>query len=91
MVLGRETRIPAEMMFGQQSHESNETYGEYVHKLKERMQHAHDLARTHLHDSAKRQKHIYDETKVKANPYEVGDLVWMETEVEYSSKAQSSL
>ena len=53
MMLGRETRMPAEVMSGIHSHESNETYGEYVHKLKERMQHAHDVARTHLHDSAK--------------------------------------
>ena len=80
MMLGRETRMLAEVMFGQHSHESNEIYGEYVHKLKERMQHAHDVARTHLHDSAKRQKQIYD-VKVKANLYEVGDLVWMETDI----------
>ena len=44
------------------------------------MQHAHDVARTHLHDSSKRQKQIYD-AKVKANQYEVGDLVWMETDI----------
>ena len=66
--------MPAEVMFGCHSHESNETYGEYVCKLKERMQHALDVARTYLHDSAKRQKQIYD-AKVMANQYDVGDLV----------------
>ena len=80
MMLDRETRMLAEVMFGQHSHESNETYGEYVHRLKERLQHAHDVARTHLCDSAKRQKQTYD-AKVKANQYEVGDLVWMETDI----------
>ena len=81
MILGRETQMLAEVMFGHHSHKSNETYGEYVCKLKERIQHAHDVARTHLHDSAKRQKQIYD-AKVKANQYDVGDLVWLETDVE---------
>ena len=80
MMLGRETRMPAEVMCGQHTHGANETYGEYVHKLKERLQHTHDVARNHLHDLAKRQKQIYD-ARVKANQYEVGDLVWMETDI----------
>ena len=33
-----------------------------------------------MHDSAKRQKQIYD-AKVKANQYDVRDLVWLETDV----------
>ena len=80
MMLVRETRVLAEVMCGQHIQEANETYGEYVHKLKERLQHAHDVARNHLHDSAKRQKQIYN-ARVKANQYEVGDLVWMETDI----------
>ena len=80
MMLGRETRMLAEVMCGQHTHVANETYGEYVHRLKERLQHAHDVARNYLHDLAKRQKQIYD-AKVKANQYEVGDLVWMETDI----------
>ena len=44
------------------------------------MQHVHDVARTHLHNSAKRQEQTCD-TKVKANQYDVGDLVWSETVV----------
>ena len=50
------------------------------------MQHDHDVARTHLHDSAKRQKQMYD-AKVKVNQYEVGDLVWMETDIGQSNIA----
>ena len=80
MMLGRETRMLAEVMCGQHTQGANETYGEYVHKLKERLQHADDVARNHLHDSAKRQKQIYN-ARVKANQYEVGDLVWMETDI----------
>ena len=48
--------------------------------LHEWMQHAHDVARIHLHDSAKRQKQTYD-AKVKANQYDIGDIVWLETYV----------
>ena len=69
MMLGRETQMSAEVMFGCHSHESNETYGEYFCKLKERIQHAHYVTRTRLHDSAKRQKHFYDAT-MKANQYD---------------------
>ena len=80
MMLGRETRMLAEVTCSQHTHGANETYGEYVHNLKERLHHAHDVARNHLHDSAKRQKQIYN-ARVKANQYEVGDLVWMETNI----------
>ena len=80
MMLGRETRMLAEVMWGQHTHGANETYEEYVHKLKERLQHAHDVARNHLHDLAKRQKQIYN-ARMKANQYEVGYLVWMETDI----------
>ena len=78
MMLGRETRMPAEVMCGRHTQEASETYGDYVYKLKERLLYAHDVARSHLHDSTKRQKQIYD-ARVKANQYEVGDLVSMET------------
>ena len=78
MMLGRETRMPMEVMCGQHTQEASETYGEYVQKLKERLQHAHDVARSNLHDLAKRQKQIYN-ARVKANQYEVRDLVWMDT------------
>ena len=44
------------------------------------MQHAHDVARKHLHNSAKRQKQAYA-VKVEANQYDVGDLVWFETDI----------
>ena len=80
MMLGRETRMPVEVMCGWHTQEASETYGDYVYKLKERLQHAHNVARNHLHDSAKRQKQIYS-ARVKANQYEVRDLVWMGTDI----------
>ena len=80
MMLGKEARMPAEVMCGQHTQKASGTYGQYVQKLTERLQHAHDVARSHLHDLAKRQKQMYNAT-VKANQYEVRDLVWMETNI----------
>ena len=54
MMLGKETRMPAEVMCGQHTQGASGTYGEHVQKLKERLQHAHDVARSHLHDSGQK-------------------------------------
>ena len=68
------------MMFGQHTHEANATYGDIVWKLKEWMQHAPHVAQKNMNNSAKRQKALYD-AKIHANQYEVGDLVWLETDI----------
>ena len=49
-------------------------------KLKDRMQHAHDIAREHLGTAMKQSKDLYDQ-KISENEYSVGDLVWMETDI----------
>ena len=48
MMLGCEIDTPLAVMFGAHHHELYPTYGEYVAKLKDRMQHAHDIAIEHL-------------------------------------------
>lgn len=80
LMLGREVRIPMEVVYGGQKHEASKTYGAYVERLKKLMQHAHDIARENLGVAAKRQKDLYD-AKAKMTPYTIGDLVWMETDV----------
>ena len=80
MMLGREIDTPLSVMFRAHHHESHPTYGEYVAKLKDRMQHAHDIAREHLGTAMKRSKELYDQ-KISENEYSVGDLVWMETDI----------
>lgn len=82
LMLGREVRLPAEVMFGSLSSEGEEiaTYGDYVDLLKQRMQHAHDLARKHLSSVAKRQKQTYD-AKLSFHKYHEGDLVWYLTDI----------
>ena len=57
LMLGREVRVPAEVMSGSATGEAGEcitTYGEYVDHLREGMQRAHEVAR-HLQQRVSRQ------------------------------------
>ena len=75
---GREVRIPAELRsgcVGDSEDLSIKSYGEFVSCLRERLQTAHDIAREHLGDAAKRHKYVYD-TKLEHLRYEQGECVW---------------
>ena len=77
LMLGREVRLPAEVIFGNPHPNNGEvaSYGNYVSFLREKMQHAHEIAREHLNAAAERQKAIYD-SKISVNSYKPGDYVW---------------
>ena len=78
LTMGREVRLPAELLFGSTCSNQGEeitSYGEYVDILRSRMQHAHEVARKYLASSAKRSKNLYD-VKIAVNKYKKGDLVW---------------
>lgn len=76
LMLGKEVRLPAQVMFGSNSSESEVTsYGAYVDSLRSRMQHAHDIARENLKTSGKHQKTNYD-GKAMLQKYVPGDYVW---------------
>lgn len=78
LMLGREVRLPAEIVYGSDTVKQSEkvsSYGNYVEKLKERLQTAHQIARKRLSQCAKRQKESYD-CKLSVNRYNEGDLVW---------------
>ena len=82
LMQGREVRLPAELTFGRgitRPEDEVVTYGQYVAKLREKMQHAHDLAREHLGKAAQRQKEVYD-SRCSFQVYKSGDLVWWETQ-----------
>ena len=78
LTMGREVRLPAELVFGSFT-ASNQgeitSYGDFVDQLRSRMQHAHEVARKYLSSAAKRSKEMYD-VKMAVNKYERGDLVW---------------
>ena len=78
LMLGREARIPAELRNGRacdSEGQSVNSYGEYVNWLRDRLQAAHDIAREHLENAAKRHKYAYD-TKLEHLCYEQGECAW---------------
>ena len=78
LMLGREVRFPAEIIYGSATEQGDSritNYGDYVNQLCDRMQEAHEIVRKHLGASAKRQKQDYD-AKLSFHKYEVGDCVW---------------
>ncbi|MEW8563646.1 MAG: hypothetical protein AB2541_16170 [Candidatus Thiodiazotropha sp.] len=78
LVMGREVRLPAELVFrSKTAHDGPEitAYGDYVDQLRQKMQHAHEVARRRLASGARRSKEVYD-TTISVNRYKVGDLVW---------------
>ena len=82
LMLGREVRLPAELMFCSSTTEGTgiSSYGEYVETIKSRIQHAHDIARANLGKAAERQKQDYD-AKISINRFSPGDYVWYRTDI----------
>jgi len=75
MMLGREVRMPGDVMFGQVVVEKAENPAEYAMNLRSRIARAHDVARKHLGRQACRNKELYD-SKLSFQEYRVGDVVW---------------
>ena len=76
LTIGREVRLPAELVFGSTNTDEEITsYGDYVVSLRAQMQHAHEISRKHMSTAAKRSKDPYD-TKVAFHRYNVSDVVW---------------
>ena len=90
LTIGREVRLPAELVFSSKNTCDGldiTSYGEYVDQLRQKMQYAHEVARKHLSCSAKRSKEIYD-TKISVNQYQVGDVVWLLQEARHVGECQ---
>jgi hypothetical protein len=88
LMLGREVRLPAEVVFGSSTSEATEisSYGDYVDLLREKMQHAHYIARKHIGKAAEKQESLYD-AKKHLNSYDLGDAVWYLNEARYVDKS----
>ena len=52
------------------------SYGDFVDQLRQKMQHAHEIARSHLKASIERQKIVYD-SKMHVYHFQAGDCVWL--------------
>lgn len=76
LMMGREVRLPAALLFGEPPSTNGNSFGEYVEQLRQDMERAHDLTRVHLQQAARRQKENYD-VKLSTNSFKAGDLVWL--------------
>ena len=77
LTMGREVRLPAELVFGSTTTYDGEeitSNGDYVDILRARLQHAHEIARKYMPAAAKRSKELYD-AKVAFHTYQEGDVV----------------
>ena len=78
LVMGREVRIPSELVFNSLTTTKGPeltSCGDYVDILWLGIQQAHCIALDHLGRAASRHKAIYD-AKIAVNKYKPGDIVW---------------
>ncbi|CAC5407266.1 unnamed protein product [Mytilus coruscus] len=85
LMLGREVRLPYELIHKGHPLDTNEadtctSWGNHALKIKERMQGAHCVARKHLEVNCKRRKDYYN-NKTNLYEYKVSDKVWYRNEI----------
>lgn len=81
LMFGREVKLPAQIMYNSPDDEEFTSYGDFVAKLRERMDKAHEVARQHLQQAAKRRKELYD-AKACLHHFKVGDMVWYASDLQ---------
>jgi len=75
LTLGREVRMPADIMYGPLDDAPKESYDDYVENVRDRMTAAFEEARIALRKAAERNKRYYD-VRVRPNKYSIGDWVY---------------
>ena len=77
LLLGRELRTPAELVFGRPPDAPAVPAGpEYARKLQDRLDSAHSFAREQLQEAAVKQKRYYD-VKSRGRDFASDELVWV--------------
>ena len=76
MMLGRETELPIQVVVGTPETDDQLEPDNYVAKLQNRIQEAHDVAREKLRRSAEHQKRTYDNNGVTSRRLTLGQPVW---------------
>ena len=87
LVLGKEVTLPIDLMF---ETETQESAGDYVAELRDRIRLAHDRAREQLKTSTRTYKRYYDRNVIR-KCYKPGEFVWLKDERRrkgYSPKLQ---
>ena len=75
MMLGHEVKTPLNLVFGSNFQDNTLSYGDYVTRIRCKMNKSHDLCRRHLQSVNRRRKEQCN-TKICMNSYTVGDAVW---------------
>ena len=76
MMLGRELKLPVDLIFGRPEEEILQTPVEYVLTFQERLERVHGFARAHLREMSNKMKDRYD-TLLEGQLLDVGDAVWL--------------
>ena len=82
MMLGREVRLPCEVIYSNSAADGEpvSSFGDHVENLTQKLQKAHHIARKHLEVAANRQKCNYN-VNVSLQLYQAVDFVWCRNEV----------
>lgn len=75
LMFGQDVRLPVDVMFGRPPNHQEEV-SEYVRRLRETLEEAHEHAREHLKAAQRRQKDYYDK-RTAGEQIQVGDRVFL--------------
>ena len=75
MMLGREIKLPVDLIFGRPEEEPHQGASDYAHALQERFERVHNYAREHLETITSRMKQKHD-LQMESPPLQ-GDAVWL--------------
>ena len=76
MMLGREIKLPVDLIFGRPEEEPHQGASDYAHALQERFERVHNFAREHLDTMTSRMKQKHD-LQMESPPLQEGDAVWL--------------
>jgi hypothetical protein len=77
MMMGRETTLPIDLMYGKPNDPPKKTPNEYVETISETLERVHEMARSQLKISGEKQKRNYDIRGGKGKPsFALGQMVW---------------
>ena len=77
LMLGRNVKLPVDIIYGQPPQENCTDLHEYVQKQQEHLTKVHDVARQHMNIASEKHKRLYDHhSKPLPKAIKVGDHVW---------------
>ena len=79
VMLGRENRMPVDLLYGVPKGVPQPVYGDYVQELKTTLEKIHQHVRVNLNRAAERQDSYYD-VRLSRTPYEKGSVILLRNE-----------